>query len=339
MSNGSSLFSNQGPAQGRFIEGKGGVAGEVSDLRHDVAGALALLAAITVQEFTNPLAAAANNMMAATTSQTTEDVLLPAVTPAAGALTQATIDNLGTGGPRQLVFTVGGGTPAHRAPSATIYGVGADGRKRVQVLGLPDVAGTATSNFFIDIEKVVLAAGSGAGATVAIGLGALLGLGAPVVSRAGRAAVLQEVAAGSVVTNGAVLEDVQSAATVTGSADLSTGGTLATETLIVEVDGGAAQTVTFATPANTAAVVAAVEAVIPGIASDDGSDHLVLTSPTTGPDSTLKITGTALTKLGITTGVYQGTDTGYGTYAPNSAPNGSTSYALYYEFDPNDLML
>lgn len=334
MTAGSGLFSSErGVAPYKTEPGKSGLSGELGDLRRDIARTMALMAALCVQEFTNPLATAANNMMAATASQVTEDVLLPAVTPAVGALTQATISNLGTGGPRQIQFTVAGGTPAHRAPTATIYGKDVEGKVTSQVLPLPDVAGSVLSDFFSDIDKIVLAAGSGTGATVAIGLGALLGLAAPVVSRAGRVAVIQEVSAGSVVTNGTVAEGAVTAGSVTGSADLSTGGTLGTETLIIEVDGGAAQTVTFATPGNTAAVVAAVEAVVPGIASDDGSDHLVLTSPTTGPDSSIKISGTSMTKLGMTAGIYQGANTGKGTYAPNSAPNGSTSYALYYEYD------
>jgi hypothetical protein len=333
MSNGSGLFSTQGPNQGRFIEGKGGVAGEVNDLRQDVKRSLIPLAAITVQEWDAPLATAANNVMAATTSQVTEDVLLPAVTPAAGALTQATIDDL-SNGPRQLQFTVGGGTPAHRAPSATIHGTGLDGLQKTQVLALPAVAGAVRSDFFTDIEKVVLAAGSGVGATVAIGLGALLGLLQPIKRRAGLFGILKEIALGAVVTNGVFTRGSALAATVTGSADLSTGGTLATETLIVEVDGAPAATVTFATPADTAAVVAAVEAIIPGLASDDGSDHLVLTSPTTGPDSRLVISGTSLAKLGITAGLYQGDHSNNGTYAPNDAPDGSNDYAIYYEYMP-----
>jgi len=331
-------MSSQSPKQERFVyPSKGGVAGEVGDLRQDLENELAPMGAIAVEEYIDPLATAADNMMAATTSQTTEDELLPDATPAVGVLTQATIDNmaLDTGGARQLLFTVAGGTPAHRAPTATVYGLDIDGKVATETVGLPDVAGTAlTGTFFSRVDKVVLAAGSGAGATVAIGLGALLGLGASVRSRAGRVAVIQEVAAGSVVTNGTVLEGVALPGTDTGTADLSTGGTLGTETLIVEVDGAPALTCTFATPGNTAAVVAAVEAAIPGIASDDGSDHLVLTSPTTGPTSSLAISGTALTKLGITAGFYQGSDGGKGTYAPNSAPNGSTSYALYYEYNP-----
>jgi hypothetical protein len=333
MSNGSGLFSNQGPAQGRFIEGKSGVAGEVQDLRQDVKGVLSPLAAITVQEWDAPLATAADNMMAATASQTTEDELLPAATPAAGALTQATIDDLANG-PRQLQFTVGGGTPAHRAPTATIYGTGLDGMPKRQVLALPATAGAVLSDFFTSIDRVVLAAGSGTGATVAIGLGALLGLLQPIKRRAGLFGIIKEIALGAVVTNGVFTRGSALAGTVTGSADLSTGGTLGTETLIVEVDGAPAATVTFATPANTAAVVAAVEAVIPGIAGDDGSDHLVLTSPTTGPDSRLLISGTSLVKLGITAGLYQGANSNNGTYAPDTAPDGSNDYAVYYEFDP-----
>lgn len=333
MTAGSGLFSEQrGIAPYKTAAGKSGFAGEIGDLRRDIASTLAPMAAICVQEFTNPLATTTSNLMAATASQVTEDVLLPATTPAAGALTAATIANLATGGARQIIFTVAGSTPAHRAPTGTIYGTDLDGKPKTQTVLLPKVAGAATSGFFKDIEKIVLAAGTGTGATVALGLGAALGLEQVVKTRAGRTAVIQEVADGSVVTNGVVAAGGLTAATDTGTEDLSEGGTLATETLIVEVDGGAAQTVTFAAPATLAAVVAAIEAVIPGIASAS-DDNLKLTSPTTGSNSSLAISGTSLTKLGITAGFYAGSDKGNGTYTPNSALNGALDFALYYEFD------
>ena len=277
--------------------------------------------------------------MAATTSQITEDELLPDATPAVGVLTQATIDDLGTGGIRQLLFTVAGATPAERAPTATVTGRNSAGIRVTETLPLPDVAGTAlTGTFFSDIEKVVLAAGSGAGATVSIGLGALLGLGAAVVSRAGRVAVIQEVAAASVVTSGTVLVGVALPGTDTGTADLVTPTpTLPTvETLVVSIDGGADLTVTFASPADLAGVIAEINAVCGAGFADASTNYLRLTSPTTGAGSSIAIraASTSLIILGFTAGSYQGSDGGKGTYAPNSAPNGATSYAVYYEYDP-----
>ena len=201
MSNGSGLMTSRGAVRPALVyPGKGGVAGEVGDLRRDVTLAMLPMAALSVDEYVDPLATAADNLMAATTSQVTEDVLLPDATPAAGALTQATIDNMDTGGIRQLLFTVAGATPAERPPTATVYGKDSAGNSVMEVVPLPDVAGAVLSGTFVsDIEKIVLAAASGAGATVSIGLGALLGLGAAVRSRAGLVSVIQEVEDGAVV--------------------------------------------------------------------------------------------------------------------------------------------
>jgi hypothetical protein len=341
MSNGSGLFTDQGARLPHLVEGKGGVPGEVDDLRRDVATSLLSMAAISVDEYIDPLATSAVNMMAATDSQITEDELLPDATPAVGVLTQATIDDLATGGPRQLLFTVAGVTPAERAPTATVYGTAVGGAKATEVVALPDVAGEAlTGTFFIDIDKVVLAAGSGTAATVSIGLGALLGLGAPVVSRAGLVAVIQEVAIGVVVTTGTVSVGATTAATETGSVDMTGLGypaALDGYDFDVAVDGGTPITVTFSSPADEDAVVSQINTQVGQDIASLSGNNLKLDSLTTGAGSSLNLVagGTdALTVMGITAGYYQGTDGGKGTYAPAVAPDGTKSYALYYEYDP-----
>ena len=349
MSVGSGLFSDQrGVAPYKTQAGKSGLAGEIGDLRQDIERELAPLAAIAVQEFTAPLAASATNMMAATASQVTEDVLLPAASAATGALTQATINNLATGGARQLEFTVGGVTPAQRAPTATIYGTGLDGRSKQQVIPLPDVAADVFSGFFTDVDKIVLAPGAGTGATVSVGLGTALGLNQKIVSRAGRVAVLQEVANGSVVTNGVVAAGAVTAGSDTGTEDISDAtvlGNLDATDFSLSVDGAAAVEVTFDAPADEDAVVSQVNAALTAAGQPAVASHvaiagpavaLVLTSTTTGPSSSIKLIAgdtDALTVLGMTADVYQGADTGNGSYTPNSALNGALNFALYYEFD------
>lgn len=341
MTIGSGLFTNKGPAQAHHVR-PGGKRGEIGDLRNDLLETFSSVAALTVQEFVDPLAASAANIMAATASQVTEDVLLPG-TAATGVLDEDTLANLSTGGPRQLEFTVAGTTPAHRAPTATIRGNDQRGRYVEEVLALPDVADDVlTATFWSYVRSVTLAPGSGVGASVAIGLGALLGLRAPVVSRAGRVAVLQEVSGGSVVTNGTVAVATETAARVVGTGDVTAAATLtalADTNFLVTVDGGAPVTVTFAAVvANAAAVITAINTAVGAtVAALDatGSDNVVLTSPTKGSDSSIKVAAgatSALTALGLTAGYYQGSEGGDGTYAPNSAPNGSTSYALYYEY-------
>lgn len=91
-------------------------------------------------------------------------------------------------------------------------------------------------------------------------------------------------------------------AVVTGTVDVADGGGIATETLKFSVDSGPEETVTFATPANVAAIITAVNAVHTGLADNDGSDHLRLTGATS-----VEITGgTALALLGFTSDALDG---------------------------------
>lgn len=346
MSTGSGLFSSKGPVQARFIEGKGGVPGEVADLRQDVKTTFAAMAALCVEEFTNALATAANNMMAATASVSGAAVrLLPAVTPAVGKLTQATVTNLAAAS-RQILLTTAGATPAHQPSTATLVGKDERGKPQTEVVPLKQEAGAFLSTlFFSDLEYIDLAAdGTGTGATLAIGLGGKIGLSHKVVARAGRNAVIQEVAGGSVVTNGVVLRaDEGVAATVTGTVDLVTPVPVmpTTETLVLGIDG-VTVTTTFATPADLAAIVAAINAAATAVnplwtaIASVSTNYLMLTSPTTGISSSLdiKAASTSLVILGFTAGLLKGVGNGaYGSYTPNAALDGSTDFALYYEYD------
>lgn len=344
MSAGSGIFDHARPVVPPLVTpGKGGIAGEVGDLRRDVANALHPMAAIAVEEFTNALAAAANNMMAATASVATTAVQLnPIALPAPGSLMQATITNLAAA-PRQLQFTTAGVTPAHQPSVATIHGKNERGKPQVEVVTLLQTAGSVLSTMFWgDVDYVLLAAdGGGAGATLAVGLGDKIGLSQPVVKRAGVAALLTEVTGGAVIVpTGTMLTAADgTAATVTGTVDLVTPAPPApvmptVETLVMAVDGAAALTLTFATPADRAAVIAAINAVWPGVATASGN-FIALTSPTTGVGSKLDISAasTSLVILGLTAAITSGVGNGtYGSYKPAAALNGTLDFAVYYEY-------
>lgn len=339
---GSGLFAREHAVSPAVVLGKSGMAGEIADLRSDLARTLGGLAAITVEEFINALASAANNMMAATASAASAVTLLPAATGATGKLTQATITNLAAA-PRQLSFTTAGSTPAHQPDTCTVYGKDERGKPQVEVVTLKQTADAAlTTNFWSDVDRVVLAVGQGTGATLAVGLGLKIGLSQKVRSRAGRVAVIQEVSGGTVLATGTVaLATTGTAATVTGTVNLVDTPTMpTTETLVFAVDGGTLKTLTFATPANLAAIVTAINTAAGATiaaAGGTGNDFLVLTSTTTGVGSSLDIrsSSTALTLLGLTAGVTKGQGNGtYGSYTPAAALDGSTDFALYYEFDP-----
>ena len=113
----------------------------------------------------------------------------------------------------------------------------------------------------------------------------------------------------------AFLENGQAtAATVVGTADMSgftygVGGTLDTHTLILTFNGGSPLTVTFAAPANQAAAIAQINAVISsvGLASEDGSNHLNVVSLLLGPTASVVVgAGTTNTAFGLTPGTQTG---------------------------------
>ncbi len=210
MTAGSGLF-NEGPVQGRFVQGKGGVPGEIADLRADVAKNLSPLAALTVREFINPILGAATSLLVATATVATPVTLLPA------ALVGATLTNM-LDNPRQLVFTTAANPTAADAPaSATVKGKDPRGIRITETIALSQSAGAVTTtNFFSEIEEISYPAADGTGATVAIGVGAKLGLSyAPKVREGGVILLAAERESGTVPTAGTV--------TAVGASDLPYG--------------------------------------------------------------------------------------------------------------------
>jgi hypothetical protein len=107
---------------------------------------------------------------------------------------------------------------------------------------------------------------------------------------------------------------VNDPAVVTGTVDLaglSYPGAVGTTTIILTVGTGTSQTITFASPANAAAVVSQINAGSTDLVASlqTGTNRLVLTSDAVGGglDARINITGgTAIATLGITTGLRLG---------------------------------
>lgn len=149
---------------------------------------------IYVEEFTDPAAASGTALRAATASVTTERTTTSFSAGGVAALAAY---------PRQIVFTTAGGTAADAPATATITGTDVNGDAITETVTLAQTATTATSaKFFATITSIVEAAGDGTGATIAIGIGAALGLRRKAKVRAGALMVVREISAGSYVTNG-----------------------------------------------------------------------------------------------------------------------------------------
>lgn len=196
MSNGSGLFTNQRPQKAHLMQGGGGIAGEVADLRDDVAKTLKPLAAITVDEFTNPGTSTSNNLKAATAT-----VASP-VTLAKSDLLSGGLSILAAA-PRNLIFTTAGGTAADAPATATITGKGPNGEAQTETVNLAQTAAAATGvKLWTDITSIAYPAADGTGATIAIGVGKAMYLSKMPKARAGLAKAFLEIVAGAVVTNG-----------------------------------------------------------------------------------------------------------------------------------------
>jgi hypothetical protein len=105
---------------------------------------------------------------------------------------------------------------------------------------------------------------------------------------------------------------VNDACVITGLVNmtgLTLPGDLTAKTLVVKVNGGAPQTVTFTTSETTVAlVVAKITSTLTGVVAS-GTTFLTLTSATVGYAATIElVSGAALVTLGLTAGVYHGSN-------------------------------
>ena len=105
--------------------------------------------------------------------------------------------------PRALVFTTGGGTPAHAPANVVITGLDVNGNQLKETLNLAQTATTATSTrTYSKILSLAFPAGDGTAATIAITFAAPVGLKRKIRSRAGLISPLKEIVNGAVVTSG-----------------------------------------------------------------------------------------------------------------------------------------
>lgn len=165
----------------------------VADLKRAVGSALG--ASIVCDEFTNPAAPAVAGLQVATATTVADQPVLAADMLAPGLAALAAY-------PRNVTFTVAG-TAAEGPTSADIVGTDIDGNALLETVVLVAAAATYEGvKAFKTLTSITKKGATGTAATVAMGFGKKFGLSNTVKERAGRRAVLQEVAAGTVVTNG-----------------------------------------------------------------------------------------------------------------------------------------
>lgn len=185
---GSGLFSNQKAVIPHSMPR------EVEDLRNDTKNTLAPMAALTVEEYTNPVAANAAGLEAATATTVAPRTVTSFVAGGVAALAAHG---------RNVTFTTAGATPADAPATAVITGTDMDGKAQTETVNLAQTATIANGvKAFKTITKVEYAAADGTGATVSIGFGLKLGVAKKPKARAGLAGIIREIEVGAVVTTG-----------------------------------------------------------------------------------------------------------------------------------------
>ena len=336
MAIGSGLLSRAKAAFGTHFTKPGpGVGGEVFDLRKDLNEELLPVAAIVVEEFTNPVGTAASTAaLLAATATVAEEVTLASTDLLAAGLAQLAL------WPRQLVFTTAGSTAADAPASVTITGLDKDGAAQTETMNLAQTAAAATSTkYWSAVTSIVYPAADGTGATVAIGFAAAVlrkatATVASAVTVSGSALVQTDLAnyprALVFTTGGNTPGDAPATATITGT---DVNGNAITETLNL------AQTATTATSTKFYASVSSIT-----FPAADGTAATVAISPSAAIGLSRKVRtragATALLKeIAAGSVVTNGTLTAAasalpnGSYTPNTAADGANDYCIFYEMD------
>lgn len=338
MSLGSGQFSGQRAVKPHLVRGSGGIAGEIADLRDDVARDFSGNAAIAVEEFTNAAgtAALATNALLAATATVAAPVQILAAGLVAAGLAQLAI------WPRRLTFTTAGTTPADAPATVTIVGTDAYGNSQTETgLALAQTAATVTSvKHFKTIVSIDYPAADGTGATVAIGAAAAQVKSATATVAAAVSLGPTDIITTDLVNNpralvfttaGSTPADAPANAVITGTDAQSKA---ITETLAL------AQTGASATSANFYKSVSSI--VYPAADGTDANITITFTDAL-GTSRTVKSRaglgalvrenagGSWVTNGALTAPTT--TDLPYGSYAPNTIANGVLDHAIFYEYD------
>ena len=205
MATGSGLMSKQRPKKAHLVEGKQGVAGEVDDLRSDLVTELGPMAALAVEEFTDPIAADPNGIKTSIAS-------VAAVVTYSGADLDGVLGGGPFSPPRNVTVSTAGVTPADAPATLTVTGTDINGTVITEDISVAQTATIAVgTKAFATVTSLALTAGDGTAALLEFGIGDVFGLAHPLVSRAGAAGVITEIEAGSVVTTGTFVDAATSA--------------------------------------------------------------------------------------------------------------------------------
>lgn len=201
MPAGSGLASKMAPLKPHFLQvGKGGLPGELADLRGELTAILTPLAGIVVDEWSAPPAASTNAIKLAIAS-------VAAITTYSGSQLDGSVGQGTLSPPRNITITTAGATPADAPANAVINGFDIDGNALSETITVAQTATTAVGNkAFAKVTSIVLPAADGVAATLAFGFGSKIGFSKKLKTRAGLATLVKEIEAGVNVTTGTIAD-------------------------------------------------------------------------------------------------------------------------------------
>ncbi len=337
MAAGSGIFRRMKDKIDHLVNPGGGLSGEIFDLRKDIASEFGSTLGIVVEEFTNlpGVAAPGTAVLKVATATVTSVVTLTAADLLAAGKAMLAAH------PRQLTFTTAGGTAADAPATVVITGTDMNGTAQSETLALAQTAATVTSvKAYKTITSLVYPAADGAGATIAIGIGAAFVYPATATVRAavtvpGSALVQTSFTDAPrqlvFTTAGVTPADAPANVKITGK---DPNGNVMTETLNL------AQTATTATSVRYWARVDKLE-----YPAADGTGATIAVSYAAPVGLRRKLKARAglnnvikeiVNGAVVTTGTFAApstTDLPNGSYTPASAANDVSDYAIMYEGD------
>lgn len=195
---GSGIFGSARPAQSRFLAPRSGLPREIADVREDVAKAFSPLANIVVEEFTNPEATATNAIKTSIAASTS-------AASYSGAALNGAVGGAEMAYARAITVSTSGSTPADVPATATITGEDVDGNALTETINLSQTVATVTgTKLFKKVTLIEMPAGQGTDAALVFGISSKIGLTETPITRASLAAIIREIAAGSLVTTGTI---------------------------------------------------------------------------------------------------------------------------------------
>lgn len=200
---GSGLFGDQSPLKRHLLRGTGGIQAEVGDVRNDIGSVLGRMVAMTVEEFVDVAVA------------DVDAIRLAAAVDDSGIRTLSGTDLDGVVGttemvpPRNITVDTTGGTPGDVPAEVIVRGKVRNGEGKMvaqeETITVSQIVGQAAGSLaFSTVEEIEEAQADGTDAELSYGFGDIIGLGQPLVSRAGAEAVLMEIENGTVYAGDAL---------------------------------------------------------------------------------------------------------------------------------------